>query len=179
MKTYVLTVSRVFPKTHARSGEPTNFREKILSGLDRDSELVATCFQKPPKKLHTIRANYYLWKKRIDEVNAGEAILSVRYWSGKPYNSKQLRIAEFDKDSGIGVQELKFEYNRSEDHDHDGYDLNQPFICPQSGDELYRDISISELSTNDGLSYEDFLEWFRKYDLSKPMAIIHFTKFRY
>ena len=39
-------------------------------------------------------------------MNAGEAILSVRYWSGKPYNSKQLRIVEFDKDSGVGVQKL-------------------------------------------------------------------------
>ncbi len=164
MKTYVLTVSRVFQKTHARSGDPTNFREKILSGLDRDSELVATCFQKPPKKLHTIRANYHLWKKRIDEVNAGEAILSVRYWSGKPYNSKQLRIIEFDKDSGVGVQQLFFSGGR----------LIHPMIEPNTG---ISDINI--LAKNDGLSFEDFKEWFRKYDLSKPMAIIHFTKFRY
>lgn len=166
MKTYVLTVSRVFPKTHARSGEPTNFREKILSGLDRDSELVATCFQKPPKKLHTIRANYHLWKKRIDEVNAGEAIISVRYWSGKPYNSKQLRIVEFGKDSGIGVQELKFELRN----------LESPIIGKH---DWFEGFKIEKIAKNDGLSYEDFREWFRKYDLSKPMAVIQFTKFRY
>lgn len=35
------------------------------------------------------------------------------------------------------------------------------------------------LANNDGLSKEDWQEWFRGYDLSKPMAIIHFTKFRY
>ena len=166
MKTYVLTVSRVFPKTHARSGDPTNFREKILSGLDRDSELVATCFQKPPKKLHTIRANYHLWKKRIDEVNAGEAILSVRYWSGKPYNSKQLRIVEFDKDSGVGVQKLWFL----------DANINYPHLALMS-DVL--GLRVSTIAKNDGLSLKDFLEWFRKYDLSKPMAVIQFTSFRY
>jgi len=31
MKTFVLTVSRYFPKTHKRAGEPTCFLEKILS----------------------------------------------------------------------------------------------------------------------------------------------------
>jgi hypothetical protein len=40
-------------------------------------------------------------------------------------------------------------------------------------------MEISELAKNDGLSENDFCEWFRKYDLSKPMAIIHFTNFRY
>lgn len=35
------------------------------------------------------------------------------------------------------------------------------------------------LARNDGLTLEDWREWFRGYDLSKPMAVIHFTKFRY
>ena len=161
MKTYVLTVSRVFPKTHARSGEPTYFREKILIG----------------EKLHTIRANYHLWKKRIDEVNAGEAILSVRYWSGKPYNSKQLRIVEFDKDSGVGVQKLigmDLQYGM-------GFVLHNEYKDEKSEIEfsITHNIQVHALATNDGLSLEDFREWFRKYDLSKPMAIIQFTKFRY
>lgn len=152
MKTYFLTFSLVFPKTHARSGEPTYFREKLITG----------------EKLHTIRANYHLWKKRIDEVNAGEAILSVRYWSGKPYNSKQLRIAEFNKDSGVGVQKLGF---------YDDGDSHYSFENPYTADSF--DVYILELAGNDGLSLEDFREWFRKYDLSKPMAIIQLTKFRY
>jgi hypothetical protein len=37
----------------------------------------------------------------------------------------------------------------------------------------------NELSKNDGLSLPDFKAWFKNYDLSEPMAIIHFTKFRY
>ncbi len=35
------------------------------------------------------------------------------------------------------------------------------------------------LARNDGLSLEDWEAWFKDYDLSKPMAIIHFTPFRY
>jgi len=33
--------------------------------------------------------------------------------------------------------------------------------------------------TNDGLSFDDWLDWFKDYDLTKPMAIIHFTPMRY
>jgi len=163
MKTYVLIVSRVFPKTHKRAGEPTNFREKILEG----------------EKIHTIRANFHLWAKRVEEVQRGEAIIAIRYWSGKPYNSKQLRICELDKYSGVGMQELRFEYNRAEDHDYEGYDINQPLLYPRFCWEKYHDINIIELAKNDGLSLDDFKEWFKGYDLSKPLALIHFTKFRY
>ena len=28
-------------------------------------------------------------------------------------------------------------------------------------------------------SFEDWENWFKNYDLAQPMAIIHFTKFRY
>ena len=38
---------------------------------------------------------------------------------------------------------------------------------------------VSDLAKNDGLSLTYFTDWFKGYDLSKPMAIIHFTKFRY
>ena len=33
------------------------------------------------------------------------------------------------------------------------------------------------LSNNDGLDFDDWKEWFKGYDLSKPLAIIHFTKY--
>jgi hypothetical protein len=39
--------------------------------------------------------------------------------------------------------------------------------------------SLNLLSKNDGLSLKDFKDWFKGYDLSKPMTVIHFTKFRY
>jgi hypothetical protein len=158
MKTFVLTVSRVFPATHKRKGEPTLFQSYILNTLINDPV--------HQKKSHTIRANYELWAKRIKEVQEGKAILSIRYWSGKPYNSKQVEICQLDKDSGIGVQELSFIEN----------DIQRPGIW---GEKYVVLAKISEVAKNDGLSLDDFKDWFRKYDLSKPMAIIHLTKFRY
>ena len=149
MKTYVLTVSRTFPKTHKRAGEQTWFVEKINeAGMPISDEPIMG------KKIHTIRANYELWKKRIDEVQKGNAIISIRYWSGKPYNSKQVEICQLNRFSGIGLEEVIIPCMNDIDH-------------------------IKQLAKNDGLSLEDFEEWFKKYDFSKPLAIIHFTAFRY
>lgn len=173
IKTYVLTVSRHFPATHKRKGEPTNFVEKIL---ENDSIEITIPNQAPEflnfyrhnytPKLHTIRSNYQLWAKRINEVQEGKAILSLRFWSGKPYNSKQVEFAVLDKDSGCGIQDLIF-LNRN---------ILDPIIAINSD---CLELDINDLYENDGLSFNDFKEWFKKYDLSKPMAIIHFTRFRY
>ena len=78
MKTYVLIVSRNFPKKHPAAGESTYFVESILNGT----------------KTTTIRGNYKYWCNIVDQVNAGNAILSIRYWSGKPYASKQVAFAK-------------------------------------------------------------------------------------
>lgn len=162
MKTYVLTVSLTFPKTHKKAGEQTFFKEKLINGLAQ--------LQGKDCKIHTIRSNYDLWSKRIAKIQSGKAILSIRYWSGKPYNSKQVEICQLDKDSGIGVQELT-----KNDILPDGWYAYTTI----RDEEFYSEIKTNELSINDGLSPEDFKEWFRKYDLSKSMAIIHFTSFRY
>ena len=118
-------------------------------------------------KLHTIRANYPLWEKRVKKIQAGHAVLSVRQWSGKPYRSKQVEIARLTADDGVGIQKLCF------DKDKDGVpsfrypDINGKYIDRET------------LANNDGLSKEDWQEWFMGYDLSKSMAVILFTKFRY
>lgn len=46
-------------------------------------------------KRHTIRANYEFWAKRFEKIAAGEAVLSIREWVGKPYGkgSTQREIA--------------------------------------------------------------------------------------
>lgn len=54
-KTYILMLSEFFPKTHNKAGMPTEFKEKVLN----------------KKKIHTIRANFPLWEKRIKEVQEG------------------------------------------------------------------------------------------------------------
>lgn len=140
MKTYVLTISRTFPAYHPRRGEETGFVEKIKAG----------------EKLHTIRGNLALWQNRIAEVQAGKAVLSLRYWEGKPRKSKQIEFARLTAENGVGVQEITLNKDLLKDH-------------------------YNGLARRDGLNPIDFAEWFikGKYDLSQSMAIIHFTKFRY
>lgn len=142
MKTYVLTVSEKFPIYHPKAGEPTDFVKKIAR----------------MEKIHTIRANYELWKKRADKINAKKAILSVRVWTGKPYQSKQREVFVFE---GIGVQRI------------------EPTILGWFIDSVDSNVTVSELAKNDGLYREDFTAWFEKWPWDEPKAIIHFSEFRY
>ena len=153
MKNYIITLSKTFPVTHARAGQPTDFKEKLLAAINSYGEWM---------KNHTLRANYELWKKRFEEIDAGRACLSIRQWTGKPYASKQVELMRLTREDGIGLQKLCF----LESLDHftiDGIEYEGSII----------------LAHNDGLEYNDWKEWFKSYDLSQPMAVIHFTKFRY
>lgn len=151
-KCIVITVSRQFLKQHPRSGDETGFLEKIRKQI----------------KKHTIRGNYEWWKKRIDMVVRDEAYLSIRYWTGSPYNyqrdgSKQAELVQLHAKDGVGIEKL---------------DLTRLgwFI-----DDVDNDLTLEELSKNDGLSKQDFIDWFDgelKIDMDSK-AIIHFTDFRY
>lgn len=141
MKTYVLTVSKTFPATHPKKGEPTNFWPLIQEGI----------------KIHTIRQNFTLWNQRIADINNSKAILSVREWSGRPYNSPQTELMRLCQ---LGIQKIDWTplgwFINDEDSDTCGYTI----------------------ATNDGLPWQDFKDWFK----GKPIqdcAIIHFTDFRY
>lgn len=177
MKTYVITLSKRFPAGHIRAGEPTYFKEQMhnavlaaagLSACDccdyatRDCDTCGYKVENFRKKRHTIRANYPLWAKRIAEVERGDACLSIRQWTGIPYRSKQVEIARLTKDDVVGIQELIFD------------DIDEFYCLTPDG---Y--IPRADIARNDGLSLEDWRSWFKGYDLSQPMAIIHFTKFRY
>ena len=110
-------------------------------------------------KMHTIRFNYELWEKRISEINKGNACLCLREWEGKPYRSKQKNLYFFEGNE-VGIQKLEW--------------TTLGWLI----DEFYSDLYTKDLAANDGLSLEDFKEWFKKYPV-EPMAIIHFTEFRY
>lgn len=140
MKKYVLILSRNFPATHGKAGQCTGFIEQFGK-----------------TKLHTIRSNFALWAKRADAINKGDAILSVRYWSGKPYKSQQIEFCQLTK---VHVQQLQ-----------NPTDLQTARIDNHC-------FSWHTVAANDGLSYVDFCDWF-KIRQDKPMAIIQFTDFQY
>lgn len=176
IKRYRLSVRRTFTEDHPKAGDPTYFIEQIKNSLiefsneascDNDGNIIVN------KKLHTIRSNYSYWKNIMEKVQTGEAVIELFYWSGSPYNSrrdgsKQIVFAVLDKDSGCGVQELRFYYDR----------ITEPFINTPEQHIGYID-KIELFAKHDGLSTDDFKAWFKSYDLHKQMAIIHFTSFRY
>lgn len=142
----VITFSRVFPAYHPKKGQPTYFIEKIYAGI-ADS---TTDFKIPNDandywdwyeyyncvlpKHHTIRAGNR-WK-------VGDKF-SPRVWSGKPYNSKQIIIApdiEIKKIWDIKVFDKSFFIN---------------------GNFCNVDI-MDSIIKNDGLSVDDFYDWFEK-----------------
>lgn len=179
MKTYIICLSKAFPSSHPMKGKPTDFKMAMLSALlcakcciRKKGMCMGECVASAYIKRHTVRANYPLWAKRIAEVQRGEAVLSVRQWSGRPYMSKQKEIARLTKDDGIGIQKLRIK--PFQQHLNSEVYL-QPFIY----DDTTSPVNMERLANNDGLSLEDWRQWFKDYDLTKPLAIIHFTSFRY
>lgn len=172
MKTYAITLSRVFPVTHRRKGEPTLFEEKFRNGQSVANAGIQwkTLHELPRTKYHTIRANYPLWRKRFDQIEKGEAYISLRQWTGEPYKSKQIEIARLTKDDGIGIQKMEF-LAFQEGYSKDAGIWIAGHVIPMHERE--------QIARNDGLTLQDWDDWFADYDKTEPLAIIHFTKFRY
>ena len=164
---YRVSISERFLASHPKAGKETGFVSKIYNLLDHGS-LFVSLDESPATKRHTIRGNYQLWKRRFEKIERGEAVLELYSWTGKPFRSKCETIKVLDKDSGIGMQKLEFPHK----------ELREPV----SINEWYGDkenYTIDELARNDGLALQDFKDWFKGADLTEPLAIIHFTSFRY
>lgn len=144
MKKFILIISEHFPDSHIYKGQPTGFVQAIKNGT----------------KIHTVRSNYTWWAKRIAKVQAGEAYLSVRVWSGEPYDSKQIEKFKLFADHGIGIEKMT---------------LGPSMGTFENGNYVMR----QELAQNDGLSLLNFNSWFPVKNELDSVAIIHFTKFRY
>ena len=185
IKTYRMSISRTFPVKHPKAGEETGFNEKIENAFsnikaalmckeckEMGHDTCGFCFVAAPsnkiEKLHTIRANYPLWKKRIDEVSAGEAELVLYEWTGKPYQSKTRELFRFGKDDEIGVQKLQFKTGQINGFVEDFERFNNE-----------KEVLYDTLANNDGLSLQDFRDWFKGYDLEQSLAIIWFINKRY
>lgn len=107
-------------------------------------------------KIHTIRKNFPLWEKRIAEVQAGKAILELRQWNGRPYRSKQDLLMPLSAADGVGIQRYSFPPKK-----------HSILATPEM------------IAKNDGLSFNDFQQWFQEVTKEDEFAIIHFTPFRY
>lgn len=125
MKTSVLIVSRHFPAGHPRAGQNTAFVEAVERGM----------------KVHTIRRSMR-WQKIAEEVNAGQRVISLRYWTGKPYRSPQKEIKRL---TSVSTQEVTM------------------FNLTTGMEAFVEDapVKIAHLAANDGLSPEDFEAWFQ------------------
>lgn len=173
MKTYVITLSRVFPVKHPFAGKPTFFKTKLeianVIPFDEANRQSVPDGQ-PQMKLHTIRANYPLRSKRFDEIERGEACISLRQWTGKPYASKQIEIGRLTKDDGIGIQKMEF-LAFQEGYSKDAGIWIAGHVIPMHERE--------QIARNDGLTLQDWDDWFADYDKTEPLAIIWFNHHRY
>lgn len=146
-----LTFSLVFPPKHSKVGQPTGFAEKLKEG----------------SKIHTIRSDKKGWWRKAEEsINKGEKYLSLRQWSGRPYNSKQIILGERHR---ISLQSITMTCG-SED------ELPKAWVDGKP-------VPVELLAKNDGLSVEDFVEWFFGTKLYTGNVfegvVIHLTDFRY
>ena len=146
----VLTFSRHYPATHTKKGELTKFPEKIWQGLFHPlspriielSEFIRDyhyifptqeSWKNQTPKLHTIRAGKR-WK-------AGDWF-SPRVWNGKPRQpgSKHVIIAPDMQLTRVAEITIDWEFN----------------VCIDGVYLTYH----NELAANDGLTNEDFHDWF-------------------
>jgi len=152
--------------THPRKGEDTYFVEKVLTSLGIDYlkneyyYLLLELNQKIPTnvlldfynslvgnqlpKPHTIRGGNHF--KANDKI-------SLRVWSGKPYNSKQIIIApdiEVKKIWELIVDEYGI--------------VEMPKAKATT--------ILQDIAKNDGLSIEDFIAWFKDFKQAGTYQII-------
>ncbi|MEI7676550.1 MAG: hypothetical protein WCJ03_07205 [Bacteroidales bacterium] len=169
VKTYVVYVSEKFPAYHPKAGELTLFATAIGNALENRAYVnihhngeSLVCDK---KKIHTIRKNYEEWKRKETEINEGRAVLSIRQWNGTRYQkgATWTEIARLEK---IGVQKAEFKDDMLSD-----WEIDEEII----------DSLLSNISKNDGLSNSDMIAWFvdGDYKPNEPLAIIHFTDFKY
>lgn len=145
----VITLARQFLQGHPKAGQSTYFVEKAFASLGiTDTNYGGTLVNDSVwrvcnPKHHTIRFGRR-WK-------TGDKA-SLRVWSGKPYRSPQIPIAP---DVTLRVVDIWVDYHpvtRCIQRASDG-----KVICQL----IEIDDRLQTLAANDGLSPQDFLDWFQ------------------
>jgi hypothetical protein len=146
----VRTFSRFFPVGHPKEGEKTFFVEKIYSALGVGGEYLHIPIPDVDNFLYNHDENYF--EPKLHTIRAGKHFkvgdfFSPRVWSGKPYTSKQITIAD-----DIQIKKIfDFEMKPKLWFDECEYYINGKRY---GGDELV------EVAKNDGLDIMDFAFWF-------------------
>ena len=175
----VLLLSKTFSPPHYRAGEATRFSDKVRNEIGLtckdcrevqkfDGDCCGFIPMQIGRKKHTCRKNYKYWKDTIDRLKQKGGVLSVRQWLGLPYKQPGQEVIVDIPAEIVGVQKLELT-RRGNDWEAkiDGY--NTP---------------VALISTNDGLTEEEFKAWFaplfeKEKAVTLDFAIIHFTKERY
>lgn len=110
------------------------------------------------QKIHTVRSNYTLWNNIANAVNKGRGVISLREWDSKPYRSKQIEFMQLEK---ISVDPVTIT------NDGDLVWLNDRYL---------QDFEVEKFANNDGLSLNNFKDWFSR---DMQGVIINFTDFKY
>ena len=98
-------------------------------------------------------------KEKIEEVKSGKSELVLKQWEGRPYHSTPKKLFIFDAKDDVEVSKLT--------KTADGFFVNDT-----------KKVEPEDLAKNDGLSLQDFEDWFKVFP-TEPMALIHLTGFRY
>ena len=158
----VITFSRQFPSYHPKAGQPTYFVEKVLRSVCEDMEHIRR-YEYTLEILQTI-GGYDITKlglRAIDlfdpkhhTIRAGHRFkagdwFSPRVWSGKPYNSKQIQFAPDIRIPKTWDYKMAF-------HRVNGEVNLYAFV----NDILVETPKAEMIASNDGLTLQDFSNWF-------------------
>lgn len=146
----VITVSRTFPAYHPKAGQPTFFVEKIWksAALLNSPSPFQIYSDALPIELHNYTRNHFLPKHHTirsgHRFKTGE-MASLRVWSAKPYQSKQITFAEVK----VACFDLKIDGNLD-------FYINGELFAYSSSTEL-----LQKFASNDGLELSELFDWFK------------------
>lgn len=173
-----------------KASTPSDFARKVKTGAKR----------------HTVRANFDYWRERIERLQQRGGVLSLRQWSGKPYEKGSTQELIMDVPASM-VEVQRLVMSREQDTESEVLVDGSDGVFAKATDTEYRyfaeveghHVPVETLAKNDGLTLEDFKAWFNpvfdEYESNvqvtkngveiKPsktsltFAVIQFTTFRY
>ncbi len=120
-----------------------------------------------------MRGNYELWKKRLDQVNEGKAILSLREWKGRPYHKVdgvgQVEIMPILK---VGYQKVSIKYAPWPDEDV----RPKVFVDDKEISTNHNVMDLMIRKDGFGDNIDNFYNWF---PMNFDGILIHFNSFKY